>query len=153
MSFSDGLKKLKRLFGAESSEGLQEQLASLRLAVEQGEDTIRSLHAEIQATREELRAARQELAAEKAARQAAEVALADERGAVVALKEAVARPAPRTGPPGHGQHQQLEAAVFRLSEEAWKERRRQARSKEPQEEERPQARCPEGTQGGRLPAA
>ncbi len=89
MFFSDGLKKLKRLFGAESSDGLQEQLASLRLAIEQGEETIRSLRAELQAAKEELRAARQELAAEKAARQAAEVALADERGAVVALKEAV----------------------------------------------------------------
>ena len=89
MFFSDGLKKLKRLFGAESSDGLQEQLASLRLAIEQGEETIRSLRAELQATKEELRAARQELAAEKAARQAAEVALADERGAVAALKEAV----------------------------------------------------------------
>ena len=59
MSFSDGLKKLKRLFGAESSDGLQEQLASLRLAIEQGEETIRSLRAELQATKEELRAARQ----------------------------------------------------------------------------------------------
>ena len=59
MSFSDGLKKLKRLFGAESCNGLQEQLASLRLAIEQGEETIRSLRAELQATKEELRAARQ----------------------------------------------------------------------------------------------
>ena len=89
MSLSDGLKKLKRLFGAESSEGLQEQLASLRLAVEKTEDTIRSLRAELQAVKEELRAAKQELAAEKAARQAADAALADERGASAALKEAV----------------------------------------------------------------
>ena len=37
MILSDGLMKLKRLFGAESSDGLQEQLASLRLAVGQGE--------------------------------------------------------------------------------------------------------------------
>ena len=49
MSLSDSLKKLKRLFGAESSEGLQEQLASLRLAVEKGEETFRSLRAELQA--------------------------------------------------------------------------------------------------------
>lgn len=89
MSLSDGLKKLKRLFGAESSEGLQEQLASLRLAVGKAEETIRSLRAELQAVKEELRAAKQELAAEKAARQAAEAALADERGASAALKEAV----------------------------------------------------------------
>ena len=89
MILSDGLKKLKRLFGAESSNGLQEQLASLRLAVEKAEETIRSLRAELQAVKEELRAAKQELAAEKAARQAAESALADERGASAALKEAV----------------------------------------------------------------
>ncbi len=89
MFLPDGLKKLKRLFGVESSEGLQEQLASLRLAVEQGEETIRSLRAELQAVKEELRAAKQELAAERAARQAAEAALADERCANAALKEAV----------------------------------------------------------------
>ena len=52
MFLPDGLKKLKRLFGAESSEGLQEQLASLRLAVEKAEETIRSLRAELQAVKE-----------------------------------------------------------------------------------------------------
>ena len=65
MFFSDSLKKLKGLFGAESSDGLQEQLASLRLAVGQSEETICSLRAELLDVREELRAAKQELAAEK----------------------------------------------------------------------------------------
>ena len=64
MFFSDSLKKLKGLFGAESSDGLQEQLASLRLAVGQGEETIRSLRAELLAVKEELRVAKQELASE-----------------------------------------------------------------------------------------
>lgn len=89
MILSDGPMKLKRLFGAESSDGLQEQLASLRLAVGQGEETIRSLRAELLAVKEELRATKQELAAEKTARQAAEAALADEKDANAALKEAV----------------------------------------------------------------
>ena len=68
---------------------MQEQLASLRLAVGKSEETIRSLRAELQSVKEELRAAKQELAAERAARQAAEAALADERCASAALKEAV----------------------------------------------------------------
>ncbi len=59
MILSDGLMKLKRLFGVESSDGLQEQLASLRLTVGQGEETIRALRAELLAVKEELRAAKQ----------------------------------------------------------------------------------------------